>query len=115
MTQDEAKQAHTIISYYQTKYKAKFGERPVVNRNKLQWQVSNMLKDLNVTMIKRLIDFYIKTEKQPSLQRFTYEYDEIYETMNKEAQDLETRKAIMRETQKSVEEYRRQFGDNAGN
>lgn len=110
MTQEQSKQAHAIITYYQTKYKAKFGRRAIVNRNTLQWSVANILKDLTVKEIKNLIDFYISTDKNPSLKTFCYDYDEIYQRMDLEAKDLEERKALLKKTQKDVEEFRRRYG-----
>jgi hypothetical protein len=113
MNQEQSKQAHTIISYYQTKYKAKFNKRPVVNRNKLQYLILNVMKDLTLQQIKDLIDFYVSTDRQPSLLHFCYEYDEVLNKMNEEAKDLEKRKALLIQTQKNVMEFRRQYGNDA--
>jgi len=113
MTQEQSKQIHTIISYFQARYKEKFNRRPIVNRNKLQWTVGNILQDLSMKEIKTLIDFYIRTDKNPSLMEFCYEYDEILDRMNLESVDLENRKALMRKTEESVIEFRKRYG-NAG-
>jgi hypothetical protein len=110
MTQEQSRQVHAIISYYQSKYNVKFGQRPVVNRNTLQWAVANMLKDLSMKELKEIIDFYIETDKQPSLKTLCYEYDEVIERMRLESKDLERRKALLERTQKSVEEFRRRYG-----
>jgi hypothetical protein len=110
MTQAQSKQAHALISYYQTKYKAKFGRRAIVNRNILHWSILNILKDLSSKEIMTLMDFYIKTDKNPSLKTFCYDYDEIYERMNLEAKDLEKRKTLLKKTQKDVEDFRRRYG-----
>jgi uncharacterized protein affecting Mg2+/Co2+ transport len=72
-----------------------------------------MLKDFSTAEIKEIIDFYLKTDKDPSLYRLVYEYDEVVEAMEKEAADLEARKALLAETQKRVQEFRERYG-NAG-
>jgi hypothetical protein len=113
MTQEQSKQAHAIISYYQTKYKEKFNRKPVVNRNKLQYLILNALRDLSMKELKELIDFYIRTDRSPSLLHFCYEYDEVLDKMNEEVKDLEKRKALLQQTQKNVMEFRRQYGNDA--
>lgn len=113
MTQEQSKQAHLIISYFQAKYKAKFNRTAIVNRNKLQYLVANILKDLATKEIKHLLDYYISTYKDPNLVTFCYEYDEILRDMNIQAKDLEKRKALLEQTQKNVIEFRSKYG-NAG-
>lgn len=110
MTQEQSKRAHAIISYYQTKYMAKFGRKAIVNRNTLHWSIVNILKDLSSKEIMALIDFYIRTDKNPSLKTFCYDYDEIHERMNLEIKDLEKRKTLLKNTQKNVEDFRRRYG-----
>ncbi len=110
MTQDAKQSAHGIITYYQTQYKKKYRVSPVINRNKLQNLVVNILKDLSVQEIKKLIEFYLSTDKNPSLVYFCYEYDEILDRMRLEESDLEHRKALLKQTQMNVEEFRRRYG-----
>lgn len=111
MTSEQNRQAHTVISYYQKIYSDKFGKRPVVNRNKLQYLIANVLKDLSLKEIKALLDFYVKTTISPSLLYFCYEYDEIMQKRDQESEDLEMRKQLMIKTQQNVEEFRRRYGD----
>lgn len=106
----EVTKAHTIISYYKTKYKEKYDRPPIVNRNKVQYLVANVLKDLGIQQVKDLIDFYIETDRNPTLADFCYEYDDILVRMETEAKDLENRKNLLSETQKRVEEFRRRYG-----
>lgn len=110
MTQDLKQSAHAIITYYQGQYKKIYNLPPVVNRNKLQNLIINILKDLSVRDIKKLIDFYLKTDKHPSLTYFCYEYDEILDKMKLEEADLDHRKALLRKTERNVEEFRRRYG-----
>ena len=113
MTPEQSRQAHAIISYYQTQYKNKFGKTTVVNRNKVQYLIANILRDLTTKDIKSLIDFYISTDRNPSLLYFCYEYDEVAEKKTEHASDLEARKALLLKTQDNVMEFRRRYG-NAG-
>ena len=106
----ELTRAHTIITYYQNKYKEKYGQSTVVNRNKVQYLIVNMLKDLTIKEAKELIDFYLETDKHPSLATLCYEYDEVLVKKRLEAKDLEARLNLLSETQKTVEEFRRRYG-----
>lgn len=102
--------AHTLISYYQKKYKERYGQSTVVNRNKVQYLIVNMLKDLSMAEAKDLVDFYIKTDKSPSLITLCYEYDDVLVKKDQEAKDLENRINLLAETKKTVEEFRRRYG-----
>lgn len=101
--------SHQIISYYKTKYKEKRGIAAVVNRNKVQYWINNILKDMSSNDLKDLIDFYLSTDKNPSLSSFCYEYDEILRKKQSEEKDLESRKKLISRTQQSVEEFRRRY------
>jgi hypothetical protein len=106
----EIQTAHAIISYFQKVFKQKFDTTPVVNRNKVVNLIINILKDLSVKEVKELIDFYVKTDKNPRLIYFCYEYDEVQIAMESEHKDLDKRKALIKQTQKNVEEFRRRYG-----
>jgi hypothetical protein len=107
---DAKQQAHALVTYFQKAYQAKFNTRAIVNRNKLQNLLVNMLRDITVTEARAVIDFYIKTDRNPTLLFLCYEYDEVLQQMQAHQKDLERRQALMRETQKNVEEFRRRYG-----
>lgn len=113
MTAEQNKQAQAIITYFQEKYKEKFNKRAVVNRNKVQFLIANMLNDLTPTEIKKIIDFYVRTDKNPSLLYLCYEYDEVIEAMETQEKDLAARKALLAATEQRVKEFRERYG-NAG-
>jgi hypothetical protein len=106
----ELTKAHTIISYYQTQYKNRYGKTATVNRNKVQYLIVNILKDWSVKQVKELIDFYLETDKNPNLSLFCYEYDEVLESMHESIKDLENRKNLLSQTEKAVQEFRRRYG-----
>lgn len=111
MTQEESKQAHALIDFFQKEHQRLRGSKSVVNRNKVQYLLVNVLKDLSPKEVKQLITFYIKTDTEPSLLFFCYEYDTVLEEQKKENVDIEERKALMRETRRGVEEYRKRYGN----
>lgn len=107
---DSKQQAHTLITYFQKEYLIKFNKKAIVNRNKLQNLVVNMLKDLTLPEAKQVVDFYIRTDRSPTMLYLCYEYDEVLQEMKSHEKDLEQRKALMRQTQNNVEEFRRRYG-----
>jgi len=111
VTQEENKKVQALMNFYIKEHQRLKGSKPVVNRNKLQYLLVNILKDLSVNEIKELMTFYIKTDKDPSLLYFCYEYDTVIEERKKVSVDLDARKALMRETQQRVKEYRERYGN----
>jgi hypothetical protein len=107
---DRLNQAHTLISFYQTQYQSRFGKRPVLNRNKLKYLIADILRDLSVAEVQKLISYYIRVEKDPSLISLCYEYTEILEQMRKNETDSTERANLRRETERRVLEYRERYG-----
>ena len=107
---DSKQQAHSLVTYFQKVYRDKFNRDPIVNRNKLQNLLVNMLKDVSLADAKKIIDFYVKTDKNPKLLYLCYEYDEVIEQMQLHERDLERRKQLIKQTQQNVEEFRRRYG-----
>lgn len=113
MTNEENKRAQALMNYFQKKYEEKYKQKPILNRNKIQYLLFNVLKDLSVVQVKKLIDFYVKTDRNPTLLYFCYEYDEVAHSLAEHEGDLLNRKTIMSDTQKAVIEYRKRYGRNA--
>jgi|SRR3954468_6993705 hypothetical protein len=107
---DRLNQAHTLISFYQTQYQKRFNRRPVLNRNKLKYLIADILRDLSVAEVQKLIAYYIKIEKDPELISLCYEYAEILEQMRKNDTDSEERANLRRDTERRVMEYRERYG-----
>jgi len=106
---DRLKNAHTLISEYQRLYAAKYGEKPVLNRNRLKHLIGDILIDLTVEQVKTLLAFYIKTDSEPSLSQFCYEYAELWRTMRENERDETQRKHLLRETEKRAKEFRERY------
>jgi len=103
--------AHALISYYRQQFKRKFGYSPgLANRNKLKYLIGDALEDLSVDEFKTIIDFYLHIEAEPSLSSLCYEYDELFERMKRDEKDKTERQALLKETERRVQEFREKFG-----
>lgn len=106
---DKLKNAHTLISEYQRLYAEKYGEKPVLNRNKLKYSLADILIDMTLVQVKELLAFYIKTETDPSLNKFCYEYAELWHAMREHERDANERKRLLHETEKRTREFRERY------
>lgn len=107
---DRLNQAHTLISFYQTQYQKRFGKKPVLNRNKLKYLIADILRDLSMAEIQKLMTYYIKVEKDPELISLCYEYTDILERMQQNESDSEERANLRRDTARRVMEFRERYG-----
>jgi hypothetical protein len=101
--------ANDLITYYSKIYFAKFGKRPILNRGKMKFALTDVLQDWNQTEVKQFLEYYIKTESNPDLIDFCRRYDEIIQEKVVEENDAKTRKELMSETKQSVLRFREQF------
>lgn len=113
-SQTEAKQVHTLISYYLKKYKEKYGFAAIVNRNRARWYVGNMLIDMTIDDAKGLIDYYFDTfgEKGHDLEWFLYNYDKLQVARVKRDEDAAALAHIRAESKRRAEEWRKKIGNN---
>jgi len=107
---DRLNQAHSLISFYQAQYEKRFGKRPVLNRNKLKYLLADILRDLGVTEVQKLIVYYVKIEKDPELISLCYEYTEVLERMQRDESDSTERANLRRDTARRVTEYMERYG-----
>ena len=107
---DRLNQAHSLISFYQVQYEKRFGKRPILNRNKLKYLIADILRDLSMSEVQKLIAYYVKIEKDPELVSLCYEYTEILERMQKDESDTTERAYLRRDTARRVMEYRERYG-----
>lgn len=104
--------ANTLISYFKKQVKQVKNVDIVVNRNKTKYNIAEILYDFSPAEVRRLIDYYVKTYKEPDLIQFCYSYEEIHKEMITDEQDDKDRLALAKETRKRVEEFRKQYGGN---
>ena len=106
---DAIKQAHAIIEFYKKSYKEKYGENPILNRNKLKYLIKDALADLSPNQFKELIKYYLRVELEPSLLKLCYEYDELMIKKEREKKELKLGAQLRRETRERVENFRRTY------
>jgi hypothetical protein len=107
--ENEFEKIHEVINFFNRQFQAKNNRKCLTNRNKVRYLISNMLQDISLEKTKDLIRYYIETDKDPTLQKFCFEYDEIDE--QKEASDCDKirRISLLAETKKSVVEFRERY------
>lgn len=102
-----AAQANALTTYYVQKYNERYGEKPIVNRNKSRWSWDNMMQDMKPAEIKELLDFYFESHsaKAHDLDNFFYNYDKIILSRKQAEKDKAERKRIMQETKERTRIY----------
>lgn len=110
---DRLKQANELINYFIKLYGEKFGEKPVLNRHKQRFAVSDVLEDISYTKAQAILRYLVKVDAEPSLTKFCYEYDELEVKMQREKKDDQERLQLRKETEQRVKEFRERYGKNA--
>lgn len=101
--------ANGLITYFIKIYEARFDTKPVLNRGKLKFALSDVLQDWNQTEIKSFLDYYVATEATPDLLDFCRRYDEIIHEKKIEEKDAKIRRELMSETRQSVLRFRERY------
>lgn len=102
--------ANQLVTYYQKKYKLRYHEDALVARSKIKYPLADALEDFTFEQLKKAIDFYLATDKDPSLNSFAYDYAEIIDTMRKQRQGNQERRILMEETRARVMKFRERYG-----
>lgn len=109
MTSDDIKSAHLVLTYFSKQYQNKFNSKPFINRNRAKYQVLDMLEDMSVSEVKKLIDYYISTSKSGSLSEFMMTYHELLLEKTNIDQDKINRKSLLESTAESVRQFRERY------
>ncbi len=104
------KNAEALIDYYKKQFKAKYNRDQIIPRSKVKYPLKDALKDFKLAELKLLIDFYLKTEKRPTLTAFAYEYADIYEEYEFQKAQVAERNALRRQTEENVRKFRERYG-----
>lgn len=106
------KDAYTLTSYFEKVYKAKYGDRPNVNKYSARYGFDAILTQMSVDECKELIDFYFANDNlKHRLEWFFYNYDKLIEN-KQQVDDDEARLKMMREqSKKRAEEWRKKVED----
>lgn len=100
---------HSIITFFNKQFEEKTGRKCLTNRNKVKYLIADILRDIDVEELKSLVKYYIETDKEPSLQKFCFEYDEIAQYKKKADDDKVQRISLLTQTRKSVLEFRERY------
>lgn len=108
MASPTAAQCHTLISYYETKYKEKYGTAPNLNRVTARWNFDSVLRSMGAPQVKELIDYYFTTPptKRHELDWFFYNYDKLRSAFIDAQEDREYRAKLMEESKIRAERWR---------
>lgn len=106
MAKPTAQQCHALTSHFISGYEERFGSKPVVNRNKARWSMEALLMDYSTKECKELIDFYLKSYKQPSLDWFSMNYEKVIQMQQDHAEREEVSRKRRETTEKRLEEWR---------
>lgn len=101
-------QCHTLVSYYTKKYKARYGNEPIVNRNDARWKFDAILKGISVQETKELIDYWlgINSAQNHQLTWFFYNYDKLIEVRNAQAEDAARRDHMRHDSEERTKKWR---------
>lgn len=103
-----AKDAHALTSYYEKRYKEKYGTNPNVNRVTARWNFDSILKSMPTPLIKELIDYYFTTppDRRHELEWFFYNYEKLVKAMYEAKDDAARRRKLMEESRIRAEQWR---------
>lgn len=105
------KQAHALTSYFNKKYKEKYGVVPQSNRYAARWGFDSILMDMGESDVKALIDYYFTTanSQRHPLEWFFYNYDKLVESKRVADTDRELLARRREESRKRAEEWRKRL------
>lgn len=99
------KEPYVLISLYQTLYKERYNKVPQMNKFREKWAMQDVIDSVGYDRAKELLTYYFKLNKNGHpLQFFYYNFDRM-DTFKKEIEkDKESRRLLLQETKKMVEE-----------
>lgn len=103
--------ANSLVTYFVTAYKEGYGKMPDINRTRHKFGIKEILQDYNATQIKGFLDYYLSTAKNPDLDDFVRNYDQVIRDMKLEETDRVERAQLRAQTGNSVAEFRKRFGN----
>ena len=99
------KEPYVLITLYQTLYKERYNKVPQMNKFREKWAMQDVIDSVGYERAKELLTYYFKLNKNGHpLQFFYYNFDRM-DVFNKEIEkDKESRRLLLQETKKMVEE-----------
>lgn len=109
MAAPAAKDCHGCTTYFVKVFKNKYGFEPNINRHAARWGFDSVLRGMDYTQAKGLIDYYFTTQSnnQHDITWFFYNYDKIVTSMQDAEIDQNRIDDLLEESQKRAEEWRK--------
>ena len=104
-----AKDAHTLLSYYEKGYSEKYGEKPVFNRVTARWSADGVLQSLSMKEAKELVDFYFRTlptAHDHRLDWFFWNYDSLIVAMSETQKEEKRVSRLLEESEQRAREWK---------
>lgn len=101
------KYSQALVTRFVKKYAERYGNPPSdLNRYRDRWGFQGMVEDFGKARAEQIVDFYLEADR-PShpVDYLLYNYDKLNAAMIKFEEDAESRRRIMEETKKRVEEW----------
>ena len=99
------KEPYVLIGLYQSLYKEKYNRVPTMNKFREKWAMQDVIDSVGFERAKDLLIYYFKINKSGHpLQFFYFNFDKM-DIMKREIEkDKESRRLLLEETKKMVEE-----------
>lgn len=109
------KQAHALVAYFVSRYKARYGFAPKLNRYAARWGFDSILMDMSPDDAMTLIDYYFETisTNGHALDWFFYNYEKLAEAKTKRDEDATQQVLIRERTKQRTEEWRKKHSGNS--
>jgi hypothetical protein len=112
------KDCYALVSYYEKKYKEKYGVAKKENKFSARWGFDAMLQDLTVDEVKALLDYYFLTPgtRRHDLTWFFYNYDTLEDAKGEHDKDAALQERVRAESAERAKKWRergnkRSYGD----
>ena len=100
-----SKEPYILLSLYQNLYKEKYNKIPNMNKFRSKWAMQDVIDSVGYERATEIIKYYFKLEKSGhALDFFFYNFDRMDDMMVKLEKDKQSRKILLEETKKMVEE-----------
>ena len=100
-----SKEPYILLSLYQNLYKEKYGKIPSMNKFRSKWAMQDVIDSVGYERASEIMQYYFRLDKSGhALEFFFYNFDRMDDMMNKIAKDKQSRKILLEETKKMVEE-----------
>ena len=105
MAGQDTKQAYSLITFYSSLYKQKYGKAPVINKYREKWGMQDVLESIEYDRAKELLEYYFHLNRQGHpLQWFFYNFDKLDDAMKKRDNDKKRRDMVRLQTKRMVED-----------